>query len=544
MKQIKNLASWTTRLFTAIVMVMGMVMFASCDKDLNTDSGLGYSSRYVENPSSPFYGEKIINDSTKRDSVIVDGEVDKIDLKFTIRAREDREVFVDDFSNPQADEYFSSDRRLLDSRKEGNWLVYTYVTNPHKGVQVSSTGETVPYETLEEVATYVPTSREFKSQGWEVENTSDVFKAAQISSKEGFTELDYTNSIKATYTGVNTSKVVNLEEKIFFFAKGNVPVPEKYEATGERTDYPTYTTVTYEKFAIYNDGHRESVAKDSENLPIRIVPETNWTINVDNLGTYVSNAFAKTLISKTPRKQGNFSYNEYCYRVYNTVAGQTNSFLIYVPNDIVREDKDAKKEYANTDLVVAKGSEATTFKSEDDSKKVYAYSVVANVIFGASQNVTLPGTINVKKATPANHEHGKVREVLFTSTMNENRSFYKSVCVIVFEDGYRSIGMAENSANAFSFNMSSYTNGVNSTVYTGGKWIPSIAVDENSDGCMVWYDENYSPKRTYDFLSANRNRWNNGHNTVVDVRRSYTIIDGGYGVTLKLNGASGQTLHF
>jgi hypothetical protein len=104
--------------------------------------------------------------------------------------------------------------------------------------------------------------------------------------------------------------------------------------------------------------------------------------------------------------------------------------------------------------------------------------------------------------------------------------------------------MAENSANTFNFNMSSTTNGVNSTVYTGSKWIPSIAVDENSDGCMVWYDENYTPRRTYDFLSANRNKWNNGHNTVVDVRRSYTLIDGGYGVTLKLNGNAGQSLHF
>jgi hypothetical protein len=305
--------------------------------------------------------------------------------------------------------------------------------------------------------------------------------------------------------------------------------------------------VTVEKFAVYTDGTRESAGKYSANLPINVSPLTNWVLNVDNLGTYVSNAFNGTQTGMTARTAEKFfSYNNYTYRYANTVAGKENALAISVPNDIVFDDGDVKYSFSNTSLNVAKGAENTTFRSEDDSKKVYAYSVVANVVFGASQNVTLPGTINVKKEVtpPVNHEHGKVKTVLFTSTIDENRSFYKSVCVIVFEDGYRSIGMAENDSQTFSFNMSSTTSGVNSTVYTGSKWIPSIAVDENSDGCMVWYDENYTPRRTYDFLSANRNRWNNGHNTVVDVRRSYTIIDGGYGVTLKLNGASGQTLHF
>lgn len=549
MKNLKNLVSWTTRLFTAIVMVMGMV---SCDDDLNTDSGLSYSSKYVENPKTPFYGEKIINDSTKRDSVVIDGKVEKIDLKFTIKAREDREVFVDDFSSPRADEYFSSDRRLLDNRKEGNWLVYTYVTNPHKGVQVGPTGETVSYETLEEVATYVPTSHEFTSEGWKVENTSDMFKAATISSKEGFTELDYTNGIKATYTGVSSSKVVNLTEKIAFFAKGNVPVPgpvelDHYEATGQRTDYSTYTNVTVEKFAVYTDGTRESAGKYSANLPISVSPLTNWVLNVDALGTYVSNAFSGTQTGITARTAEKFfSYNNYTYRYANTVAGKENALSVSVPNDIVFKDDDVEYKFNNTSLNVAKGAEKTSLSSEDDSKKTYGYTCVANVTFGASQAVTLPGTINVKKATvpETNHKHGKVKEVIFTTTQNENCSFYKSVCVIVFEDGYRSVGMAENDSKTFTFNMSSTTNGVNSAVYADGKWQVSKAEDNTSAKCMIWRNEGSQAKRTLDFVTATAKRWNNGHNTIKDPRRSYTIIDGGYGVTLSLNGASGQTLHF
>jgi hypothetical protein len=537
----KNLEKMMARVLGIAAMV---VMFASCT---NEEAPMMRSTGF--DPQTPFYGEKIINDSTKRDSVVIDGKVERIDLKFTIRAREDREVFVDDFNSPQAEEYFSSDRRLLDSRQEGNWMVYTYVTNPHKGVQVGPTGETVSYETLEEVATYVPTYHDFTSQGWEVMNVSDVFVGAEKSSKEGYTELDYTNGIKATYTGVSTSKVVNLQEKIFFFAKGDVPVPDPvvikdYEHNGDRNDFTTHTSVVVEKIAIYSDGSRETVDKPSANLAITVTPETNWTLNVDQLGTYVANAFSYTLISKEPKKSGNFSYNEYTYRASNTVAGKTNSVLIKVPNDIVYEDKDIRHEFANTGLSVAKGNEATTFRSEDDSKKTYGYTCVANVIFGASQAVTLPGTINVKKAEPQpepNHEHGKVKDVIFTTTQDENKSYYKSVCVIVFEDGYRSIGMTDNGSKVFSFTMSSTVSGVNSAVYDG-KWVPSKANDDST--CMIWRNESGAKKRVLDYISATAQKWNNGHNTISDPRRSYTIIDGGYGVTLSLNGSAGQTLHF
>ena len=92
--------------------------------------------------------------------------------------------------------------------------------------------------------------------------------------------------------------------------------------------------------------------------------------------------------------------------------------------------------------------------------------------------------------------------------------------------------------------MSSTTNGVNSAVYADGKWQVSKAEDNTSAKCMIWRNEGGQAKRTLDFVTATAKRWNNGHNTIKDPRRSYTIIDGGYGVTLSLNGASGQTLHF
>lgn len=271
---------------------------------------------------------------------------------------------------------------------------------------------------------------------------------------------------------------------------------------------------------------------------------TNWVLNVDALGTYVSNAFNGTQTGMTARTAEKFfSYNNYTYRYANTVAGKENALSVSVPNDIVFNDGDVKHTFSNTSLSVAKGAEDTTFRSEDDSKKVYAYSVVANVIFGASQNVTLPGTVNVKKAIvpETNHEHGKVKDVIFTTTQDENKSYYKSVCVIVFEDGYRSIGMTDNGSKVFSFTMSSTVSGVNSAVYDG-KWVPSKANDDST--CMIWRNESGAKKRVLDYISATAQKWNNGHNTIKDPRRSYTIIDGGYGVTLSLNGSAGQTLHF
>jgi len=553
MKTMKNLAG-AARLAAAVWMVcVGFIVVGCQGKEpgyTNENSRVEKSTRVVpdDNPNGPFYGEKFINDSTKRDSVVSsDGQVDRIDLKFTIKAREDREVFVDNFNNPNAGESFSTDRRLIESKRVGNWKVDSYGINPHKGVEVGNTGETVSYDGYEEVATYLPTNHDFTSEGWEVENVSDNFVAAAKSSKEGYSELDYSNSIRATYTGYKgSSKVKNLTEKIAWFAKGDVPDPvviKGYEHNGNRKDFTTYTNVVVEKIAVYSDGSRETVERPSANLPISVTPETNWTLNVDQLGTYVANAFSYTLVSKVAKKSGNFSYNEYTYRASNTVAGKTNSVLIKVPNDIVYEDKDIKHEFGNTSLNVAKGAENTTFSTETSTNKVYKYGVVANVTFGASQSVNLPGTVNVAKAQE-NHAHGKVKAVYFTSTPNEDRSFYKSVCVIVFEDGFHKVGMCENSANSFGFNLSSTTNGVNSAVYADGKWMPSIAEDNTGANCMIWRNEGGVAKRTLDFVTATAQKWNNGHNTVKDPRRKAQISSDGYSVTLYLNGTAGQTLKF
>jgi hypothetical protein len=440
------------------------------------------------------------------------------------------------FSSVQGEEKYA--------RQDGKFLVYGRETVYTKMVSVGGETREVKYTLYQERAVFTQTSHDFAYVNWSVENSADNFTASPISTMEGKNELDYTNEIKTTYLN---GYVQNANEVVAWFSGDTPKVIDHYEViNAERNDYPTYTSVMLEKIAVYSDGSKEPAGKYSANLPIDVKPLTNWVLNVETLGTYTSGAFSGTEQGRNQKTAEKFFvYNQYVYRYANTVAGKENALSVSVPNDIVFNDGDVEYKFNNTSLNVHKGSEATTFSTETSSNKVYKYDCVANVVFGASQAVTLPGTVNVKKAQePENHAHGKVKDVIFTTTPNEDRSFYKSACVIVFEDGYRMVGLADNGAKSFSFTMSSTGSGVNSAVYADGKWQVSKAEDNTSAKCMIWRNEGGVAKRTLDFVTATAQRWNNGHNTVVDVRRKAQISSDGYSVTLYLNGNAGQTLKF
>jgi hypothetical protein len=262
----------------------------------------------------------------------------------------------------------------------------------------------------------------------------------------------------------------------------------------------------------------------------------------DAFGVYTSGDLATVLASKSAKAEKSFSYNQYVSNFSNDVKGQLNKGQVSYPNDIVFNDGDVEYKFSNSDLNVKKNDEKTAFAGEDDQKTTYSYACVAGVTFGeSSQEVTLPGTIIITKSEPNVHEHGKVVATYMTSTPNENRTFWKNVAVIQFEDGYRMVGMAENNATSFEFTMSS-TKDVNSAVYANGTWMPAMAKDEAN--CMKWKDENGVKKAVLDYVSATAMAWNNGHNTVQDVRREGKISEDGYSVTFYLNGNAGQTLKF
>jgi len=547
MRTMNFLAAGAARLFAAMVLVCVGFVVASCDKGkeyCQTDEGadLVKTTRVIPGEG---YKRVVIDDETEKITAVIDGDEYSTTLRRSIKALDRREVVVPNFDGQNVGASFSRvQKEETYARQDGKFLIYGRETVYTKMVSVGGETREVSYTLYQERAVFTQPTHEFAYVNWSVENAADNFTTSPISTMEGKNELDYTNEIKTTYLD---GYIQDAGEVIAWFSGDTPKVIDHYEViNAERHDYSTYTNVMLEKVAVYSDGSKEPAGKFSANIPIDVKPLTNWVLNVENLGTYTSGAFSGTEQGRNQKTAEKFFvYNQFVYRYANTVAGKENALSVSVPNNIVFNDGDVEYRFNNTNLVVNKGSEATTFSTETSSNKVYKYNCVANVVFGASQSVNLPGTINVKKAQePENHEHGKVKSVVFTSTPNEDRSFYKSVCVIVFEDGFHKVGMCENSANSFGFNLSSTTNGVNSAVYADGKWMPSIAEDNTGANCMIWRNEGGVAKRTLDFVTATAQKWNNGHNTVKDPRRKAQISSDGYSVTLYLNGTAGQTLKF
>lgn len=546
MKKMNFLAAGAARLFAAVMMVCVGFIVASCQgKEPGlTDEGASVvkTTRVIDNPSEG-YKRVVIDDETEKITAVIDGDEYSTNLRRSIKALDRREVVVPNFDGQDVSASFSRVQgEEKYARQDGKFLVYGRETVYTKMVSVGGETREVSYTLYQERAVFTDPTHDFPYVEWTVENAADNFTTSPISTMEGKNELDYTNEIKTTYLD---GYIQGASEVIAWFSGDTPKVVDHYEViNAERHDYSTYTNVMLEKVAVYSDGSKEPAGKYSANLPINVTPLTNWVLNVETLGTYTSGAFSGSQQGREQKTAEKFFvYDQIVYRYANTVAGKENALSVSVPNDIVFNDGDVEYKFNNTSLNVNKGAENTVFSTETSTNKVYKYGVVANVTFGASQSVNLPGTINVKKAEE-NHEHGKVKEVIFTTTPNEDRSFYKSACVIVFEDGYRMVGLADNDAKSFSFTMSSTVSGVNSAVYADGKWQVSKAEDNTSANCMIWRNESGAAKRTLDFVTATAQRWNNGHNTIKDPRRTYDITSGGYGLKLKLNGEVGQTLNF
>jgi hypothetical protein len=495
------------------------------------------------------YGVVVINETQQKDSVIItktwsDGGSEKMAfntvLNRSLKNIERREVIVSAFNDAT---YATSFAKVEGGesvvRSDANWTVYGREVVVTKMVSVAGHTEEVRYTLYQERAdfNYEGISHSFDYVDWQVNNYADNFKTAPISEKNGYDQLNYKNEIRTNYAGF----IQMSDEEIDWFKK---TVTITYGViNAERVDYTTYTKVSLEKVAYYSDNSEPKVVgKYEAQLPISVKALTNWTLTEDAFGVYTSGDLATVLASKSAKAEKSFSYNQYVSNFSNDVKGQLNKGQVSYPNDIVFNDGDVEYKFSNSDLNVKKNDEKTAFAGEDDQKTTYSYACVAGVTFGeSSQEVTLPGTIIITKSEPNVHEHGKVVATYMTSTPNENRTFWKNVAVIQFEDGYRMVGMAENNATSFEFTMSS-TKDVNSAVYANGTWMPAMAKDEAN--CMKWKDENGVKKAVLDYVSATAMAWNNGHNTVQDVRREGKISEDGYSVTFYLNGNAGQTLKF
>jgi len=495
-------------------------------------------------------GEKVLNETQQQDSVVVtttwpDGHSERMVfntiLNRSLKNIEKREVFVNSFTNQSAGNSFSRvEGGESVVRSDANWTIYGRETVISKMVSVNGVSEEVRYTLYQERAEfkYENLAHSFGYVDWQITNYADDFKAAAVSTKSGYDELNYKNEIKTNYLGF-----IQMSDEVVAWYKEQVKVVGYGVINAVRTDYPTYTFVSLDKIAYYSDGSEKKVGSYSANLPIEVKPLTNWIINTNVWGVYTSNDFSGNQQGRTAKTAEKFfSYNQYAYVYSNEVSTEQNRLSVSVPNDIVFNDGQVEYKFDNSELAVSKKNEDVVMTSNTSSLSKYAYTCVADVKFGeAAQDVTLPGTINLSLRE---HTHGKVIATYMTTTVNEDRSFYKSVAVIAFEDGYRMIGMTTNDGMVFDFTMESNVASVNSAVYADGKWMPSIAEDNTAKRCMIWKDEAGKVKRNLDFITATAKGWNNGHNTYVDVRREGRISKDGYTVEFWKSGLFGQRLEF
>lgn len=493
-------------------------------------------------------GEKPINDNQQLDSVVItktwdDGHSEKMTfntiLNRSIKNIEKREVVVNSFDGQTAGSSFSrieGNENFV--RSDANWTVYGREVVITKMVTVNGVSEEVRYTLYQERAefNYEGVNHTFAYVNWGIENYADNFKAAMFSNKADYDELDYTNQIRTSYLGY----VQFANEEIAWF-KQAVKISGYGVENAARVDYPTYTLVSLDKYAYYTDGTSKKVGSFNAKLPIEVKPLTNWVLNETVWGVYTSDEFAGTHMAKTAKTAEKFfSYNNYTYNYANNVAaGAVNKFAVSVPNDIVFNDGDVKYAFNNSELAVEKKSEKTNLVNSENQVSTYAYVCYADVTFGASQEVKLPGTIILDSRT---HEHGKVVATYMYTTLNEGGDYQKSTATIAFADGYKMIAVADYSAMTFDFTMNSKASGVNSACWNGYAWVPSIASDNAK--YMLWRNENGGNMRSLNYVTATAKRWNDGHNTVVDVRREGKISADGYSVTFYLNGIAGQTLEF
>lgn len=504
-------------------------------------------------------GEEVLNEEQQKDSVVVtttwdDGTTERNSYS-TITNRwlkgiERRIIDVNSFDEKIYDDGFGKPEILSEKvvREDDLWTVKGREMRLKKAVAVDGHYEEVVYTYYEECAKFHMNGMEkvFDYVDWKIYNYEDNFKVEAISDRDGYDKLSYKNIIRTDYLGY-----IQVAEEDIDWYKEQVTVVKYEVAEAYRDDDSDafFTLVGLNKIAIYSDGTSEVVEKVNHKFPKSVAPLTNWVINTDVWGVYTSGEFEVSLGNKTAKSEDKFSFNEYTYNFSNEVSGQTNKGQAVVVNDIVYDDGDIRYEFANTELVVNKENEGTAFVGENEEKSTYSYACLAKVAFGASQTVTLPGTVNIAKPQqpqqpqePETHLHGKVVATYCTSTPNENRSFWYNVAVIAFEDGYKMVGMADNNAMEFNFNMSSTAANINSAVCVNGSYVPAFAKDDSSS--MKWYDEAGNKRVVLDYISATASAWNNGHNTIWDVRREGRISEDGYSVTFYLNGLAGTTMRF
>ena len=349
-----------------------------------------------------------------------------------------------------------------------------------------------------------------------------------LSNSANVATYDYTDRLNVTY-GDNTVSSV---------APGKLIIENTisgYEIRDQKLEVSeTGVTASLTWVVKYSNGNEQTEAV-RQFFALSIEKLTNWKSKEANANS-TTGAAAVNLESSSNEKDGYWS-NVREVRKVNTIATlagstQENALRASVPNSITFSRDGETYTFATLNFDASEAGQNVSKTSENDNATVYGYSDNININFGGKNFAnTLNGTITVNKEVnnwtpdvPASY--GKFKNAIVTATPNENRSSWVYVLSMHFDNGTLPLKI-ERDATSINLDFSLFTSNtneaINSLVYTGGAWVNAIAENNSSAGCMVWRNESGVAKRTLDYVTATRDRWNDGHNTVYSDAVTYSV---------------------
>jgi hypothetical protein len=211
-------------------------------------------------------------------------------------------------------------------------------------------------------------------------------------------------------------------------------------------------------------------------------------------------------------------------------------------------------DFGKEEISVKRYGDNLTGGAEKDGYKVYNYvDKVSYTVNGNTQDLSLNGTIKVKKAEPkANDEFafpaylGEIKLVRQTTTMNETGTGYDYVLSVQFMSGHVVPGIIEPGSTHIKWintaiEVVSGTNKFNSAVYTSDKeWVNCTAHDVYTQNYLLWYRGEVDYNKVSFDQAASLN-WDNGykrdgHLTVYTNRYRLEVNDGHLSVTDTVTG--------
>ena len=408
---------------------------------------------------------------------------------------------------------------------EGDW---TYV---RENRTITTTATLAASEQTNSWTSIVPNKIVFAKNGVSHDFGEIAFSASEagqnytlVSSSANVATYDYSDKLNVTYGNNTVSSLAPGKILVEFSVSGYEIRDQKLEVS----DTGVTTSLTW--VTKYSNGYEATESIDHF-FALSIEKLTNWASTESNANS-TTGAATVNLESSTNEKDGNWS-NVREVRTVNTVASlagssQNNTLRASMPNSITFSREGQTYTFDVLNFTANEAGQSVSQTSDDDFATVYGYSDNININFGGRNFAnTLNGTITVEKPWESDvPEYGKFKNAVCTSSLTADRNSWVYVLSCHFENGTLPIKIERNATSidlneAKSLFTTNTNEKINSLVYSGGKWINSIAADKSS--AMTWSDVNGTGKRSLEYVAATAMRWNDGHNTVYSDAVKYSV---------------------